>query len=144
VSRLDTARAALLASGLKASEDVVRDTIRRDLGPEPGDFASGKVRVLCPRGHFVTNVTVLAVDTWPGITILPRIENEHAVDDSAYGFAYEMPQNWLGGIEQLSSRVRVSCKVSMCSYRGSFKEDMLAAELAEAAVARRVEHCLTD
>ncbi len=88
-------------------------------------------------------MTVLAVDTWPGITILPHIEHEHAADDPARGFAYEMPQNWSGDIEQLSSRVRVSCNQPRCSYRGSFKEDMLAAELAEAAAARRSEHHLT-
>ena len=147
MTRLDNARAALLGCGRQESEDVVREAIRRDLGPQPGNFASAKVRVLCPKGHFVANVTVVAVDTWPGITILPCIENEHAVDDSAYGLAYEIPQHWAGDIGQLQRRVRATCKVSRCTYQGSHAEDTLAAELAEsavAAVARRAEHRLID
>jgi hypothetical protein len=150
VSRLDDARAALLTSGLKAREDVVRELIRRDFAqpgpavPEPGDFASATVRVLCPRGHFVADVTVLAVDTWPGITILPHIEHEHAADHSAHGLAYEIPQNWRGDIEQLSTRVRVSCNQPRCNYRGSKKEDMLKVELADAVSAGHCEHRLTS
>jgi hypothetical protein len=135
VSRLDSARAALLASGRKESEHLVREAICRDLGADPADFASAKVRVECAQGHLVANVTVLAVDIWPGITILPPIEPEH-VGDAAYGLAYEIRQNWAGDIGQFQGRVRVTCKVSRCGYRGSKAEDMLAAELAEAAVAR--------
>jgi hypothetical protein len=145
VTRLEDARAALLASGLKAREGVIREMIRRDLAqpgpqvPEPSDFAAAEIRVLCPRGHFIADVMVLVVDTWPGVTILPgpkpRPDN---------GLRYEVPQNWPGDIGELWSRVRVSCTQSKCSYRGSFKEGMLAAELAEAAVARHAEHRLTS
>jgi hypothetical protein len=137
---LDDARAALLASGLKAREGVVREVIRRDraqpgpTGPEPRDFASAKVLVRCQRRHFVADVMVLAVDTWPGITILPEIGD---ATEPTHGLRYEMRRNWTSGdpVELLWSRVRASCDQPECKCAVSVHEDTLAAELAEAAVA---------
>jgi hypothetical protein len=100
VTRLDDARNALLASGLKAREAVVREVIRRDLakpGPparEPRDFASADIRVQCRWGHFVADVMVLVVDTWAGITILPQIEWAR---EPTHGLHLEEPQNWTSG-----------------------------------------------
>jgi len=119
-SRLEDARAALLGSGLKERENVVREVIRRNAelpGPpalDCDDYASAELRVLCPKGHFIADVMVLAIDTWVGITLLPEIA--FMPTEATHGLCYEEPQNWTDGdvVKLLWGRVRVTCNQPKC------------------------------
>jgi hypothetical protein len=145
VNRLESARSELLKSGVLSavSEEVVRRAIAEDLDPEPGQIASADVRVLCPKGHFIANVTVLATDTWPGITLLPPIER--TADTPTHGLSVEELRNWTSGqLDELwDSRIGLRCRKTGCQYQGSFHRDTLAIELTRAALAKRPEHRLT-
>lgn len=128
----DDARTALLISGLRTADDAALAAINYDLGPEPGDYAAAKIRVICPRGHFVADVAVVVADTWPGIALWPRIE--HGIEP-AQGLRYEERQNWSDLNELLVYRVRASRDQAKCNYQGSHNKDRLAVDLAEAAAA---------
>jgi hypothetical protein len=148
VSRLDDARAALLASGLRLPNGLVHDAISRDLGAEPPDHAWAEIKLECPDGHFVAKVTVLATSTWPGVTLLPELEPESVAAER--GLAYEELRTWMSGdpVELSFSRVRAACGAASprgrCAYRGSLSESALATKLAEAAARGHARYRLED
>lgn len=136
MTRLDDARAALLACRRDDDPEAVRQAFQRDLGPPPTTYSAAKVRVLCSRGHLIANVIALATDTWPGVTLLPEPLPEN--DSPAWGLAYEIPRNWTDGdVDRLlHGRIRAACK--RCKHRPSLSSAALAAQLAETAADQHV------
>ncbi len=78
------------------------------------------IRVLCPRGHFIADVDVVAGN------VIPR------------GLRHGL--SWDYAPDHNITRVRARCP--RCKYDGSIDYAVLCAEVAQAAAARHAQHRL--
>lgn len=124
----------------------MRDAVRRDpAATDVTDVAAREVRVLCPRGHFIANVLVIAVDE-RGILLRPRGRDKQWFDhdvfnDPNHGFRFDINP---AKADPPRLKVRMHCQRPQCGYNGSFDYDTLSVELADAVSAGRPEHRLTN
>lgn len=113
---------------------------------------AAKIRVLCPRGHFIANVQVIVPQADivggdnPAIFIAPRPGDGRAFGEGqTLGDVYDeqSPQFRIYNDGHHAYYVAVNCKRGKCSYRGTFNYDGLAVDLAGAVLAGHAEHQLT-
>lgn len=114
-----------------------------------------QVRVLCPGGHFIADITLYvrdsdqaAADTFawapddepplPPIRMRLQDNRTQHIDGAALEQPPGLrPPGWAG-------TVTLDCTNRRCTYSGSFRPASLAAELAVAALAGHAEHRLTN
>lgn len=134
---------------LTGFDHLVAEAIRSDeavsaLTPGAETFSASEIRILCPHGHFIVNAAVIVIDKWPGILLRARGSGKryfgpNVFEDQTHGFRFD--SRMIGNNAVL--RVRMDCKRTKCSYKGSFNYEALAIDLAEAVVARHAEYRLT-
>ena len=120
--------------------NIIRDRIRQ---------APQQIRVLCPRGHFIADVTLCAPDAsdiwmlprWPRRWRSPQPRPIPAGTVSPHGFDADFPPPRNG--EQPPRKAHLFCMKRRCRYSGLFAWDDLAVELGAAALAGHAEHVLT-
>jgi hypothetical protein len=104
-----------------------------------------QIRVLCPHGHFIADITLDVPDGQADIALWPRgPQKRHSFDRHAgwYGFWMSLAAQRIRRKEQPVS-VRLKCTNSHCAYTGKFGYAPLAVELAAAALAGQSEYRLT-
>lgn len=110
------------------TEDVIRQL----------EQSPREIRVLCPHGHFIANITLFVRD------------GQMTTRWGLSGKDMRRRDSQRGGV--FSADVHVSantntvleCVNGRCNYRGSYNERRLALELAREAVAGRAEHRLAS
>lgn len=127
----------------------LQETLRSAIESDPAvaamnltPVASGEVRLLCPRGHFIAN---LAVIDFGGARVLLRPrgkDQQHFGDtfnDPNHGFRFDGQVT-----DKLRNRVRLKCIREKCSYDGSFDYETLGLEMRKVVTAGHAEYRLTN
>ena len=139
------------------------ETVRELSGELAGQVAdAGKIRLLCPRGHFVIDLAVITLSD--GLVLTAPLDgiDEH---DFALGFSeivagarLRPPRRASGILRQSGDRIgtydrgelSVACPRKKCdsrrgrSYSGSFDYYSFSAEVGTSAEMGHTEHRLTD
>jgi hypothetical protein len=106
-----------------------------------------EARLLCPKGHYIANVTV-GVPVVPRrdeapLWIWPRASNGVINGDPSAPEFYRHGMRIAWDYEAQSTNVVLGCRNSKCNYRGVRDMFVLAVEVGAAALAGNREHTLT-
>lgn len=90
------------------------------------------VRVLCPRGHFIANMTLSVIDGSLAMRGAPsgnKLRRNASQGKPVFSAAVHAAPNWNTVLECVNSR---------CTFSGHYNSQQLALELAHAALRARV------
>ncbi len=96
-----------------------------------------QIRVLCPKGHFIANITLSAAD---GHLAMRWLRSRKAVRRKA---SQQRPVLYGDVRATVDTKVLLECGHRGCGYRGTFNHLLLAYQLAATALAGQREYRVT-
>jgi hypothetical protein len=132
------------------------DPLVSEMGVDTNAVSAWDIRLLCTRGHFITNVAVVEIRA--DLVLLSPLDKDGQLDaeeplsDLIQLGMSRPPRASKDEIRHKDNRIgvygrgelKLACSRTKCSYSGSFEYFGLAREIRSAAAAGKSEYRLTD